>query len=89
MYSFLNNIKSYFLRLFFASPSSGEFSWPPEWADFLLKHVTFYRVLSLENKKLFEQCCLLFINTTRIEAGAFDVNDAGRLLVAASAIIPV
>jgi Mlc titration factor MtfA (ptsG expression regulator) len=78
------------IRNFFVSPpSSNAFSWQAQWSAFLLGHVVFYRVLSDQDKTTFEQRCLLFMNTTRIEAGAFEVSDEDRLLVAASAIIPV
>ncbi len=89
MLSILKAIKNRLLGLFISKPAESTFSWKAEWTSFLLEHVTFYRVLSAKDKKLFERRCLLFINTTRIEAGAFDVSDADRLLVAASAIIPV
>ena len=63
--------------------------WQSDWSGLLLEHVAFYRALSKEDRLVFEQRCLLFINSTRIEAGAFEVNDIDRLLVAASAVIPV
>ena len=62
-------------------------SWQSEWSSFLLDYVAFYRVLSDEDKRIFEERCLLFIKSTRIEAGAFVVSDQDRLLVAASAVI--
>lgn len=66
-----------------------QFSWLPEWSDFLNFQVRFYEVLSEEDKKIFEQRCLMFMNSTRVEAGAFEVTNEDRLLVAASAVIPV
>lgn len=51
--------------------------------------VAFYRALSRDDKKLFEQRIQLFLSTTRVEAGAVIVTDYDRLLVAFSAIIPV
>jgi len=78
------------LRNFFVYPPiANAFNWQSHWSAFLLEHVVFYKVLSDEDKTTFEQRCLLFMNTTRIEAGAFEVTDEDRLLVAASAIIPV
>ena len=64
-------------------------TWEPRWSAFLLDKVAFYRVLSPEDKKLFEQRVLLFLDTTRIEAGQVEVTDEDCLLIAASAIIPV
>ncbi|MGH1486057.1 MAG: zinc-dependent peptidase [Cellvibrionaceae bacterium] len=71
------------------SSTQGQFVWKPKWTVFLADNVAFYRVLSDEDKCIFEQRCLLFINSTRVEAGAFVVSDEDRLLVAASAVIPV
>lgn len=64
--------------------------WNPQWSAYLEKTVAFYRGLSEEDKKLFEQRILLFWQTTPIEGGVeVEVSDKDRLLVAASAIIPV
>lgn len=64
--------------------------WQQQWSDFLQQTVAFYRVLSVEDKKTFEKRILLFWQTTAIEGGvAVNVSDEDRLLVAASAIIPV
>ena len=63
--------------------------WLPEWTAFLLAKVAFYRVLTEDDKNLFNQRVLLFLSTTRVESGQFEVSDNDRLLVAASAIIPV
>jgi Mlc titration factor MtfA (ptsG expression regulator) len=63
--------------------------WSHSWSDFLTAKVAFYRTLSDEGKTLFQQRVLLFLQTTTVEAGQFEVTDNDRLLVAASAIIPV
>ena len=63
--------------------------WQQQWSSFLTGKVAFYRVLSEEDKLLFEQRLLLFLQTTEVEAGQFVVSDEDRLLVAASAVIPV
>lgn len=64
--------------------------WQQKWSDFLQKNVNFYHNLSSEDKILFEQRCLLFLATTRVEGSVdVEVSDHDRLLVAASAIIPV
>lgn len=63
--------------------------WQPQWSNFLNEKVAFYRVLSDEDKALFNKRAMLFLQTTAIEAGQFEVMDEDRLLVAASAIIPV
>ena len=63
--------------------------WLPLWSNFLAQKVAFYRVLNNADKKLFHQRVLLFLQTTAVESGQFEVSDEDRLLVAASAIIPV
>lgn len=63
--------------------------WQPDWSKFLESHVPFYQQLDAKGKIEFEQRALLFLETTRVEAGQFEVTDEDRLLVAASAIIPV
>ncbi len=55
----------------------------------MLKEVVFYRVLSEADRLVFNQRVLLFLQTTAIEAGQFEVTEEDALLVAASAIIPV
>ncbi len=69
--------------------SQKEVLWQEQWSGFLIEKVAFYRVLSVEDKLLFEQRVLLFLQTTEVEAGQFVVSDEDRLLVAASAVIPV
>ena len=66
-----------------------EVLWQQQWSGFLAEKVAFYRVLSEADKLLFEQRVLLFIQATEVEAGQFVVSDEDRLLVAASAVIPV
>lgn len=63
--------------------------WQPRWCEFLQNKVAFYRVLSEQDKRRFEQRILLFLQTTSVESGTLEVNDNDRLLVAASAVIPV
>ncbi len=66
-----------------------EFHWQSSWSSFLVEHVNFYRGLSEQDKTLFHQRIWLFLETTAVAAGQFPVTDEDRLLVAASAIIPV
>ncbi len=84
-----NKVILHIKRIFTSTPPEYSLRWQPSWSDFLSETVAFYRVLSTSDKQTFERRCLLFIETTRIEAGAFEVTDQDRLLVAASAIIPV
>lgn len=63
--------------------------WQSEWSVFLNETVIFYQTLSQADKKIFEERVKLFLETTPVEAGHVEVNDQDKLLVAASAIIPV
>jgi len=73
----------------FRSKAPVPVEWQPEWSHILTANVAFYRVLSEEDKALFEHRVALFLATTAVEAGQFEVTDKDRMLVAASAIIPV
>ncbi len=86
-------IKSALQKLFSSSKSAHlkhQIIWQPQWSEFLQKNVRFYQHLSQTDKTCFEQRCLLFIQTTKIESSQdVVINDGDKLLVAASAIIPV
>jgi Mlc titration factor MtfA (ptsG expression regulator) len=73
----------------FGSRLPNPVAWQAQWSKILASNVAFYRVLSEEDKALFEHRIALFLATTAIEAGQFTVTDKDRMLVAASAIIPV
>lgn len=64
-------------------------NWQASWTTYLNNTVAFYRTLSGSDKVIFEKRVRLFLETTPVEAGQFEVSDQDRLLVAASAIIPV
>ena len=81
-------IRQFFSRLLGKKPSVSA-AWKPAWSAYLDAHVHFYAALEARDKALFHQRVQLFLETTRIESGYFDVTDEDRLLVAASAIIPV
>ena len=72
-----------------ASPKKELEPWKSQWSHFLEQKVAFYRALEAADKSLFEQRIQLFLSTTLVEAGPVEVTDGDRLLVAASAIIPV
>lgn len=61
----------------------------PQSITFLTDQVDFYRLLSQDDKRVFEQRVLLFIETTDIVGQGVEVSQNDCLLVAASAIIPV
>lgn len=85
----------HFFQDFFKSPAelaqeNYTHHWQPQWSDFLQQTVSFYQHLSTSEKQCFEQRCLLFLDTTRIESSQdVAITDHDKLLVAASAIIPV
>jgi len=88
--SLLNKLKSLFVsnscRL---SKEVVTISWQANWTTYLNETVAFYRTLSESDKTLFEKRVRLFLETTPVEAGQIEVTDEDRLLVAASAVIPV
>lgn len=59
------------------------------WSSTLERYSDFYRRLNNEDRRVFEQRVLLFLDTTAVESNEFEVAEDDRLLVAASAIIPV
>lgn len=85
MSAFWNKI----LRWLFSAKES-DFDWNPIWSQILHDKVDFYRQLNQQQQQLFERHCYAFLQTTRIEiSGNVEVTDEDRLLVAASAVIPV
>ena len=78
-----------FRTLFTSKKQDSATVWQTSWSDFLLENVSFYRGLEEHERSVFHQRIWLFLETTAIEAGQFPVTDEDRLLVAASAIIPV
>lgn len=62
----------------------------PNWTAILKKEVRFYQKLTLAEQKGFELRMLHFLNTTRIIGFEnMPINDKDRVLIAASAIIPI
>lgn len=62
---------------------------PAAWRQILAGHVAFYLALTDEEKVRFEQQTQVFLARTRITSVQTEVDDRTRLLVAASALIPV
>ncbi|MCL6417211.1 zinc-dependent peptidase [Aestuariirhabdus sp. Z084] len=85
----MEKIRQWFGQLFGFDAKAEALLWSAHWSRILQDKVTFYRALDKADKELFEQRVLLFLQSTRIEAGQFEITDQDRLLVAASAIIPV
>ena len=66
---------------------SGEF--PLEWKKLLQKHIHFYQNLDEKDKSLFQKKIRNFLKQVRITGIRTEVSDLDRLLVAASAVIPL
>ncbi len=64
-------------------------AFPDKWRQILLKEVAYYHGLNQEEKQLFEKMAQLFLGEIAITGIETDVDDVCRVLVAASAVIPV
>ena len=62
---------------------------PPAWRTILAERVAFYLALTVPERVRFEQLTQVFLARTRITGVQTEVDDTTRLLVAASALIPV
>lgn len=62
---------------------------PEAWRAILLDRVVWYRRLTEEERRRFEESVQSFLSDTRITGVETEVDDEVRLLVAASAMIPV
>jgi Mlc titration factor MtfA (ptsG expression regulator) len=61
----------------------------PQWHEPLLKYISFYENLNHQEQKVFRQRMSAFLNETYVEAVGFELEELDKLLVAASAVIPV
>jgi len=64
-------------------------SFPENWKSLLLDNVRFYQNLSEENKSVFRKRMMLFLSEVHIEGVSVDLIDLDKILIAASAVIPV
>lgn len=62
---------------------------PKDWQKILKEKVHYYNTLSKEEQHRFEQNIQVFLSEKRITGIKTDIDDAVRVLVAASAIIPI
>lgn len=62
---------------------------PPEWEAVLQRDVTFFRVLEPAEQQRFRRQIQVFIGEKRISGIKVEVDETTRVLVAASAIIPI
>jgi len=64
-------------------------TFPPGWHNLLCQHVHFYDQLTATEQKRFQKRMMQFLSEVYIESIDFELEDLDKLLVAASAIIPV
>jgi len=64
-------------------------AFPPDWEDILTRRVAYYAGLGLEAKQRFRALAAVFLDETPIFGAGCEVDDTTRLLVAASAVIPI
>ncbi|RPD48027.1 peptidase [Hymenobacter sediminis] len=62
---------------------------PAEWRQILAERVAFYLSLTANDKQRFEKKVQVFLAQTRVTGIQTDIDDTTRVLVAASAVIPV
>lgn len=62
---------------------------PESWRNILNEHVKFYRMLENGQKAGFEKRIQLFLGTKKIEPIDTEIDDSIKIMVAASAIIPM
>lgn len=62
---------------------------PKHWHTLLTEHVQFYRKLSSENQSKFQSRMMIFLNEVNIEGVEIEIEELDKVLIAASAIIPV
>jgi Mlc titration factor MtfA (ptsG expression regulator) len=66
-----------------------EISFPEEWRNVLNEYVEFYKYLNLEDQALFEYKTQEFLLNCQVIGRDIEVNNQDKVLIAASAIIPV
>jgi Mlc titration factor MtfA (ptsG expression regulator) len=75
--------------LVFKKDAPKRFTDQPQWHQPLLKYVSFYKKLNNKEQKVFRQRMSAFLNETYVDAVGFELEELDKLLVAASAVIPV
>ncbi|PHN01027.1 M90 family metallopeptidase [Flavilitoribacter nigricans] len=75
--------------MFFRKPKTDLGQFPPAWRDILRKKVAFYRDLTEAEQQRFERAIQQFFKDVDITGVEITLDDTDRLLVAASAVIPL
>lgn len=76
-------------RLFFKKKKRKTTGFPAAWRPILTEKVAFYNQLPALEKARFEEAAQQFLDEVRITGVGTEVDDTDRLLVAASAVIPL
>jgi Mlc titration factor MtfA (ptsG expression regulator) len=66
-----------------------DFKLPPTTHDYLLEHVQFYKQLTDEQRLQFDERVRDFLARTAVNGVGVDITETDKVLVAASAIIPI
>ena len=64
-------------------------SFPSNWDNLLRSHVHYYRQLSTKEQKRFQSRMMVFLSEVNIEGIEIEIESLDKVLIAASAIIPV
>ncbi|WP_194852479.1 M90 family metallopeptidase [Nonlabens antarcticus] len=73
----------------FREPEARTTAHPDGWHAVLLKEVDFYKKLKNKDKKRFRNRMMFFLEETYVESIGFELEELDKILVAASAVIPV
>ena len=76
-------------RLLYKRPKPKAADFPATWRPLLSEKVMFYHELPKADKTRFEESVLQFLDDVRVTGVGTEVEDVDRLLVAASAVIPL
>jgi Mlc titration factor MtfA (ptsG expression regulator) len=88
-FSFLVIAAALLYVLLFHNSRSGPIADEPLWHKPLLKHVSFYAPLNEKKQKTFRQRMAAFLKETYVDSVGFELEELEKILVAASAVIPV
>jgi len=66
-----------------------QYKLPPTTHDYLLEHVKFYQDLATDKQRAFDERVRDFLARTTVTGVGADITDTDKVLVAASAIIPI
>ena len=62
---------------------------PKHWHEILIEEVKFYRQLNASEQKRFQNRMMQFLSETYIDSVQFELEELDKILIAASAVIPV